>query len=236
MALQVIGAGFGRTGTNSLKLALEHLGFGPCHHMKEVFPRINQIQWFEQAANGKEPDWDKVFAHFEASVDWPSCTYFETLAKHYPDAKVILSVRDPQRWYDSVRETIYPASTQVPRWMKSMSSRLRLQESMVMKTIWSGTFQDRFEDRDHAIGVYQQHIENVKSKIPADRLLIHEATQGWEPLCEFLGKSVPNQPYPKVNEAKVIKRLVSSYKWLNWAPWFLLAIILWAGIAKLDFL
>ena len=222
MPLRVIGAGFGRTGTNSLKLALEQLGFGPCHHMKEVAPSLEQINWFDQASKGEAMDWDKVFAKFEASVDWPSASYYKELAAHFPDAKIVLSVRDAEGWYNSARETIYAVSQCVPNWMRWLLPPVGRLLAMVKRSIWEGKFRGQFENKQLAIEIFDQHIAEVKQAIPADRLLIHSAKEGWVPLCDFLEVPIPDTPYPRVNEAKDIKRMIVVLKALGWLPWMLL--------------
>ena len=116
MGLKVIGAGFGRTGTNSLKVALEQLGYAPCHHMKEVGPSLSQIRWFDAASKGEPVNWDDVFEHFEAAVDWPAAAYYQELSEHYPNAKVILSVRDAEGWYNSAAASIYAFYGNTPKW------------------------------------------------------------------------------------------------------------------------
>lgn len=222
MPLKVIGAGFGRTGTNSLKVALEQLGFGPCHHMKEVGPSLEQINWFDQVSKGEIVDWNRVFAKFGSAVDWPAAAYYQELAALYPESKVILSVRDVDAWYDSVAETIYPIGQSVPRWLKWLVPPIKRLVAMVNRVVWDGAFEGRFEDRSFAISVFNQHILEVQKNIPADRLLIHSAKEGWEPMCEFLNVPVPDTPYPKVNEAKELKRVVLLLKFLGWLPWVLL--------------
>ncbi|MEO2172991.1 MAG: sulfotransferase family protein [bacterium] len=224
MGLKVIGAGFGRTGTASLKVALEHLGYAPCHHMKEVFPSLEQINWFDQASRGDPVDWDKVFSKFQASVDWPSVAYYQELAEHFPDAKVVLSVRDAEAWHKSVSETIYAISNNIPTWLRFVAPPVDRICKMIYRLIWDGTFSGEFENRDFAIGVFNKHIEDVKQIIPAERLLIHTASEGWQPLCDFLGKPLPDLPYPRVNEAKELKRAVIVLKILRWVP--ALAIVL----------
>jgi len=212
MTLKVIGAGFGRTGTNSLKLALETLEFRSCHHMMEVFPSENQINWFHDKAHGKNVIWEEVFENFGSAVDWPSSAYYKELAEFYPESKVILSIRDPDRWYDSAKETIYYVSTAIPKWTLFLSAKKRRIYEMIQKTIWQGVFDGKFEDRQYAINVFSNHIKEVKSIIPEDRLLIHEAKDGWAPLCEFLGHPIPEQPYPRVNEAKAFKKQIGKIK------------------------
>jgi hypothetical protein len=230
MPLKVIGAGFGRTGTNSLKVALERLGCGPCHHMKEVGASIEQINWFDQVSKGEIVDWNQVFAKFDSAVDWPAAAYYQELAALFPESKVILSVRDPDAWYDSVHETIYAVGSSVPRWLRWFVPPVDRLVSMVMRIIWDGIFAGRFEDRSFAINIFNQHIEEVRKNIPADRLLIHSAKEGWEPICEFLQLPIPNTPYPRVNEAKDIKRMVILLKFLGWLPWILLVIYFFLAV------
>jgi hypothetical protein len=192
MALQVIGAGFGRTGSYSLKLALEMLDLGPCYHMKEVTDHPESIPQWQAAADGKPVDWDTLFHGYKATVDWPGCSFWRELAEHYPEAKVVLSARDPDRWYDSVHNTIYAGdevySRLYPEWWK-----------MVRTVIFENTFHGRFQDRAYAIEMYKRHCEEVQRGLPADRLLVHEIAEGWEPLCAFLQVAVPQEPFPRTN-------------------------------------
>lgn len=225
MALKIIGAGFGRTATNSLKIALEQLGYNPCHHMHEVRADNDQIKWFNQAADGNSMDWDIVFEQFEAAVDWPASAYYMELAEHYPEAKVILSMRDADKWYDSTRETIYALSTSIPSWLLVLIPRLRRLSKMVNKTVWNGVFAGQFESRERSIGIYNEHIEQVKQVIAPQRLLLHEAKDGWKPLCEFLGKPIPQTPYPRVNESAEIKNSIKILTWVSRLPWILALLI-----------
>ncbi len=228
MALRVIGAGFGRTGTLSLKVALEQLGFSKCHHMREVMSSGRQVSAWHAIGQGADADWDQVFDGYEASVDWPSATYWEPLHRYYPDSRVILTIRDPDRWYESVLETIYPTSTEMPKWMIWTIPRLRKLGEMLFAIIWNGTFDGRFEDRAHAIEVFHRNTAHVKEVVPPERLLVFQATDGWEPLCKFLGVPVPDGPYPHVNEAAEIKRLVRALRVLRWLPHAVAgSIVLW---------
>lgn len=215
MGLRVIGAGFGRTGTTSLKAALQQLGFTKCHHMDEV--RGHQVAAWQGIADGKAPDWDAIFEGFQASCDWPSCTYWEELSSHYPDAKVILSVRDEIRWYDSVAETIYAGSFLIPTWlMRAMPWPFQRFNRMVIAQVWDGVFDGRFLEREHALGIYRNHVERVKTRCDPDRLLVFQATDGWHPLCEFLGVPVPDGPYPHLNDAKQIRRMIIVARVVGW--------------------
>lgn len=196
MALDVVGAGFGRTGTLSLKSALETLGFERCYHMIEVHRHDEHRPVWSAAMRGEPVDWDALFEGYRASVDWPACNFWEPLAAYYPDSRVILSVRDPERWYESVRNTIYPTS------MERLRSDDPAQQEVgrwLCELIWDGVFDGRLEDKDHAIAVYLANTERVKATIPPERLLVFEAAQGWAPLCEFLERDVPDEPYPRVN-------------------------------------
>lgn len=196
MTIEVIGAGFGRTGTMSLKLALEKLGFDKCYHMYELLQHPDHVGLWHQATRGEPVDWHALFQGYRATVDWPSCNFWEAQLEQFPDARVVLSERDPERWYDSVMNTIYPGSL---RRRESADPADRAWADMAFELIWDGTFHGRIEDREHAIDVYLAHNEYVKSHAPADRLLVFEASQGWEPLCAFLGTPVPDEPYPRVN-------------------------------------
>jgi len=196
MTIKVIGAGFGRNGTMSLKLALETLGFDKCYHMFEVRENPGHAAIWQDAARGKTVDWDRLFEGYQSSVDWPSCTFWKEQMVRYPDASVILSERDPERWYESIMNTIYPFS-QAAR--QSEDPDVKAQIEMVFEVIWDGTFGGRMDDKDHVIGVYLAHNERVKAEVPAEKLLVFESVQGWGPLCEFLNCPVPDEPYPRVN-------------------------------------
>jgi len=196
MALDVIGAGFGRTGTLSLKLALEKLGFAKCYHMMEVFGHPEHVPMWAAAHRGEPVDWEKLYEGYRATVDWPSCNLWETHAKLYPNAKVILSLRDPVAWHTSVMNTIYRSSSAL---RNSDDPNVRRMGEWANDVVWEYVFDGRVEDRAHAIAVYNAHNEYVKATVPESRLLVFEASQGWEPLCRFLGVPVPTEPYPRVN-------------------------------------
>lgn len=225
MVLQVIGAGFGRTGTKSLKEALEQLGYVKCHHMAEVAPNPKQIDCWARVCQGEKVNWDEVFEGFEAAVDWPAAAFYKELADHYPDAKIILTVRDPEAWYKSVSETIYPLGKVIPGWISTLRPSIRTLQKIVFQKIWGEIFGGRFEDKDHALKVFRDNIETCKRIIPPERLLVHQAKDGWEPLCAFLGKPIPATPYPRVNETKDMQRAIRRLQLLGYAPWLLLAIV-----------
>lgn len=199
MTLKVIGAGFGRTGTLSLKLALEKLGFDKCYHMMEVFGHPDHVEQWRRANRGETVDWNALYTGYQSTVDWPSCNFYETHMRLYPDARVILSERDPEKWYESVMNTIYPSSKAA---RDSGDPAMKPWTDMAFELIWDGLFGGRMDDKDHVIGVYLAHNQRVRAVVPANRLLVFEASQGWEPLCAFLGRTVPDEPYPKVNSTE----------------------------------
>lgn len=192
--MDLIGVGFGRTGTLSTKLAVERLGLGPCMHMVELFQDPERAALFRAAAEGEDAALEKALAGFRSTVDWPGTFFWRDLVDRHPEAKVLLTVRDPQAWYDSVEKTILRAMA---------GARERGGEIMAMAaaTVWDGTFGGRLGDRDHAVKIFQDHIDCVRETVPAERLLVFQVTEGWEPLCEFLGVPVPAEPFPRTNDA-----------------------------------
>lgn len=212
MSLQVIGAGFGRTGTLSLKVALETLGFAPCHHMATVFTQPGRLAAWEdvlrRSRRGDPIDWSALMAGFRATVDWPSTAYWRELAAAFPEAKVLLSVRDPERWYDSARDTIYrlagpDADPELAAALPpEIAARAGAARGYIGELLWDDTFGGRFLDREHAIRVFTDHTEAVQAAIPPGRLLVYEVKEGWEPLCRFLGVPAPvDTPFPHLNDS-----------------------------------
>lgn len=189
MGLDVIGAGFGRTGTESMKRALEMIGYGPCYHMHEVLKHEDRVALWRKAAMGDLPDWDQAFAGFRATVDWPGAAFWRDLSAYYPDAKVILTVRSSESWFASMEKTILKV-------LKQSTDP----NSIGLSLIANGAFGGNIDDRDHIIDVYENNISEVQAAIEPDRLLTYELGSGWEPLCSFLDCPVPDDPYPFGNE------------------------------------
>ena len=197
MSLKVIGAGFGRTGTLSLKGALEQLGFGPCYHMVEVIENPDHGAAWYRTSLGGPVEWD-VFDGYRSVVDWPAAAYWRDIVDRYPSAKVILSVRDPEAWHKSVIDTIYQRLTMVVP--ADAPEEVRRHRAMTRKIVLEDTFGGRLEDKRHAIDVFERHNELVRSTIEPSRLLVFDVKQGWEPLCRFLDVPVPDEPFPRVND------------------------------------
>jgi Sulfotransferase domain len=190
MTLEVVGAGPGRTGTASLKVALEMLGLGRCYHMGEVMRDPSASDRWAAAAKGA-PDWDLIFDGYAAAVDYPAAKFWRELADYYPQSKVLLSVRDANGWFDSVHETIF--SPRIREWIGNTPF------AEFMHLTVHGPFGDRIDDRAFMVDYFEKHVAAVKAAIPPERLLVYEVKQGWGPLCEFLGLPEPAEPFPRVN-------------------------------------
>jgi hypothetical protein len=209
--IKVIGAGFGRTGTMSLKLALERLGFGPCYHFTEVMRSRHASAWL-RITNGAAPDWDRLLAGYSATTDWPAAAYYRELASHYPEARVILTLRDPDDWYMSICHTLVPLRQALKLWIPGMRVIARLTD----KLIWHGTFDGRIEDTGHALAAFNAHREAVRRNIAPDRLLEFDVRDGWPPLCEFLGVPVPEGvPFPRTNDSASVRRQIFALRALT---------------------
>lgn len=195
--LKVIGAGFGRTGTLSMKAALGKLLGAPCYHMESIVRSETQLgYWLEWAKDpAREPDWDRILDGYVAGVDAPLCFFWEQLMARYPEAKVVLTVRDPMRWYASHRSLM---TTNIKlSWMGLFSGRLR-RFGRFARTMGK-RFLPSLEESE-AIAAFERHNARVREVVPAERLLVMEVKQGWAPLCEFLGTPVPDEPFPHLNE------------------------------------
>lgn len=194
MTLKVIGSGFGRTGTMSTKAALEQLGFGPCHHMVEVMGNPAQPAHWRAVAAGEEVDWHAVFAGYNAQVDWPGAHVWDRTAQAFPDARVIHTERSEEEWWNSFSVTIGKFFTIAP----TLSLPPHIRDIFATMSGWfmQETFGGRVE-RDRAIAAYRRNNEKVRATIPADRLLVFNVAEGWEPLCRFLQVPVPGTPFPR---------------------------------------
>lgn len=223
--LAIIGAGYGRTGTASMQEALNLLGFGPCYHMKEVFKDPNGVSKWDQVGlefdNKKKEnvvavDWDDIFHGYKSTVDFPAAPYYKELFNKYPNAKVILNVRDPEKWWGSYAETISPSP---PLWrvIYTITGQRsfqwdRMVENCVYKPIAGSRANAR--QKEAAIAGFNRHNEQVKATIPADKLLVFEVKEGWGPLCQFLGCPVPpkDTPFPHTNDTAQFKKFIAIRK------------------------
>ncbi|HMY15309.1 MAG TPA: sulfotransferase [Polyangium sp.] len=206
MSLKVIGAGFGRTGTLSLKAALEILGFGPCYHMVEVFKHPGHAEAWSAAADGNV-DWEKLLAGYPSTVDWPSTSFWRELTTAYPEAKVILTVRSTESWVKSAQNTIFKNISEP---VVEDGSPRAAQRRMAQRLVRDNDFGGNLEDPEHIGKVFEAHNEEVRRTIAAERLLVYESGQGWEPLCRFLGVPVPAVEYPKTNSTEEFQARVAA--------------------------
>jgi hypothetical protein len=197
MALKVIGTGFGRTGTDSMREALNVLGFGPCHHMLEVNGSDQQKRVWRAQVSGENAGWETLFEGYRSCVDWPSAHYWPQLVQIYPDAKVVLTYRSAESWWESFEKTIV-------RGIEQSTDPASLGITLVRDRVFGG----RPGDRAHAIAAYESNVAAVKATVPPSRLLVHNLGDGWEPLCEHLGVPVPETPYPARNTTADFKRVI----------------------------
>ncbi|HMD52509.1 MAG TPA: sulfotransferase [Solirubrobacteraceae bacterium] len=216
--MRLIGAGLPRTGTLTQKLALEMLGLGPCYHMVDVLADLDQATLWKQALGGGEP-WPELFAGFNSTVDWPGGYFYRQLADFYPEAKVLLSVRDPESWERSMRQTVWAVRNgeSLIRLLSSAQAHVDPQWQsflgMVDGLLWqdSGTFAAGHTEPEQLIDAALAHNEQVRRTIPSDRLLEWSVAEGWEPLCEFLGLPVPDVPFPHVNDrSEFLNRIIDG--------------------------
>jgi hypothetical protein len=202
MALRVVGAGLGRTGTNSLKLAVEQLLGGRCYHMSELVQRPGDTETWHAALRGEAVDWDSLLEDFVATVDWPACGFWRELHTANPDSIVLLSVREsPAAWWDSMERTIVstlsrPVSSGDRDWVKRRAMTLDLMNA----------FSPHWNRRDAAIAAYEAHNEEVRRTVAAGHLVEWRPGDGWGPLCEMLKVPVPDEPFPHVNRAAEFRR------------------------------
>jgi hypothetical protein len=193
--MKIIGAGFGRTGTVSLQQAFVHLGY-PCYHMQEVMKAYDRghVEQWDAVLTGHDIDWHTLFAGYEATVDFPACVFYRELMAAFPEALVVLTVRDPQRWWKSFSKLLGLVSKTRLFYFVPMFRKFGAMNMHMIDYVFDGSM-----DEDVCIARYMRHIEEVKATVPEERLLVYSVTEGWEPLCRFLGHPVPEIPFPHAN-------------------------------------
>jgi len=196
MTLRVVGAGIGRTGTHSLKLALEQLLGGPCYHMLEVFGRPDDIPVWHRAVEGEMPDWSTFLSEYRAAVDWPPGAFWREISAANPDAPILLSSRESaDAWWKSANNTIFNIADMNA---DAMGPAGAAQRDMAIDML-SKRFTPNWRDETEAKRAYEAHNANVRASVPADRLVDWQPGDGWEPICEKLGLPAPSEPFPHVN-------------------------------------
>ncbi len=205
MALRVVGAGLGRTGTHSLKLALEQLLGGPCYHMSETFARPADIAVWHAAANGQMPDWPTFLADYTAAVDWPACAFWRPLADEFPDAVVLLSTRSSaDAWWRSADDTIFRVSKrEIPsEHLDVMSAQLAMVDDL-----FANTFTADLSEAP-AKQAYEEHNAAVRAAVDPGRLVDWQPGDGWDPICAALSLPVPSEPFPHVNTTADFREMI----------------------------
>ena len=219
MAIKIIGAGFPRTGTNTLKRSLEILGISKAYHFKDLLLNPDNLEYWQALADTGTTKWDEIYDGYEASVDFPCYPWYKEHMKRYPDAKVILTVRPFDKWYTSMKSTIWTAGPQtVPEKISMMSKLLfspRLRKvikciKFVKGFLWNKQFEGRFLDQDFVETVWNKHIEEVKAYVPKEKLLVYDVRDGWGPLCKFLGVAEPSEPLPHLNKKENFKTMLQD--------------------------
>jgi hypothetical protein len=216
LALKVIGAGFSRTGTLSMKSALEQLGFAPCYHGAEaVLPRPgfndgHLDAWYDYYVGGTTMDWQWLLKGYQASVDIPTCLHYRELMQAFPDAVVVLTTRDPEEWFDSW-QALWSAIDEVrdPEKIVRFHKFLPLLDAIVDRHLGGKI------ERASSIDFFNRHMEAVRRGVPADRLLEFKVTEGWAPLCAFLGVDVPDSPFPRLNDREFTRTLLRNGLWTH---------------------
>ncbi|KAI9269073.1 P-loop containing nucleoside triphosphate hydrolase protein [Phascolomyces articulosus] len=208
--LEVICASFGRSGTDSLRVALNKLGYNT-HHMRTMIADQSSATLFTQAYRHpeEEADWDHIYEGYTAACDWPTVSFMTPLMKKYPDAKILLIVRDPDSWYQSIKNTVYKHHRKVA---ESSNGSMKNLLEMIQTIVLDGAFGNpaMFEDEEAIKRKFVEHIEWVKKTVPKDNLLVMELGEGWDRMCQFLGKPVPEEPYPHTNSTQEILKSIND--------------------------
>ena len=198
MTLRIVGAGLGRTGTLSLKTALETLTGTPCYHMYEVITHPEHVAYWQTAVDGGDPGWDTVFDGYDTAVDWPVCAFWRELAAKYPDAKVLLSTRSSaDAWWKSANATIFQISQ-----MEAPPDEFLAAHRAMVHAMWDKTFTPDWRDEDAAKRAYEAHNATVRAEVPPERLVEWQPGDGWKPICDALGVPVPDAEFPHTNTSE----------------------------------
>lgn len=212
MALKVLGLGMGRTGTLSLKLALEKLGFGPCYHMDDLLKRPTDVRYWKTLDKTGQTDWNALFGAYQSAVDFPTIAYHQAILNTFPEVKVILTEREEEAWYESAYQTILNAEPTLLDKVKMsvklpFSSRLQhlIQVFQLTNKFWVRHAGKDFKRKERALDFYRRWNQQIKQEIPENKLLVYRVTEGWAPLCQFLSVPVPDESFPTSNNRTVFK-------------------------------
>lgn len=219
MSIKIIGAGFPRTGTNTLRESLEKLGYVKTYHMKNLLLHPENLQYWTKLNETGTTEWDELYNGYQATVDFPAYPWYKEHMKQYPDAKVILTVRPFEKWHDSVYSTVWqaqhPSELERMEMQKKLVANPRLQSVMkcvqfAKEIIMEKHFQGKFLDKAFAEKVFNKHTEDVKAYVAEDKLLVFDVSEGWGPLCKFLGVPEPHEPLPHTNKREDFKAMLGE--------------------------
>jgi Sulfotransferase domain len=225
--MKVIGAGLPRTGTLSQKLALEMLGLGPCHHMVDVLKDLDQVPRWSAAVDG-QADWEATFAGYQSAVDWPAGFFYKELIDVYPEAKVILSVRDDDTWERSVRATVWAVRNGRTLVTHLSEARARIDPqwqsylALIDRLLWTdtGTFAGDHASPAGLRTAFEAHNREVQRTVPSERLLVWRVSEGWDPLCRFLGVEAPEAEFPRANDSQMFTQMLISSSLARLQSWW----------------
>ena len=195
--IKVIGAGFGRTGTHSLATALEILGFRPCYHMLELQRNPNHINFWSKVLEKQNADWQEFFQPHNSTVEWPAVSFLSQILAAFPEAKLVLTLRDPDDWYESAADTIFDAleiSLHNPN--PDQQDQARFARRLILRRVFS----NKYKDNDFVLGIYKRQISSAIEQVPREPLLLYCISEGWESLCAFMEIEPPGKPLPWVNK------------------------------------
>ena len=217
MSIKIIGAGLPRTGTTTLKRCLETLVHDKVYHMKELLVNPERLHLWKTLDKTGDTDWDTLYNGYDATVDFPGYPWYKEHMKRYPDAKVILTVRDFEGWHKSVFNTVWKAGPQTPlEKIKMMgkllaSSRARNVVKCIKffkKIFFADELKGKFMDKAFAKKFWEDHIAEVKAYVPQEKLLVYDVRDGWGPICKFLGVEEPADPLPHLNKKENFKEML----------------------------
>jgi len=220
MSLSVIGTGLSRTGTTTLRKVLEELGFSPCYNSTELFIRPRGIEFWEGLEQGEEVDFENFFSNYNGIIGFPGYIFHQQLKAEYPDARVILSYREPEEWYEDISKTVFESvsshvnkayAEEVRSFDPYLADCIERIHALQLRILEENYFEGRFADKDYAVQRYVEWNEGIKDIYSEDELLVYQVTEGWEPVCKFLGVPVPEgKEFPHLNHPKTFHNRSTS--------------------------
>jgi hypothetical protein len=216
--LRVIGVGLPRSGTSSLQAALELLGFGPCHHMSELIDKPDQSVQFLRAYDGHKVDFHTLMKGYGSAVGSPVADFYKEIRQAYPQAKLVLTVRDSsEKWLESFDTTL-----RIVFLSKIFYCIVYLMKIVRLSCLVARKSGEKWTYEIGQIGpqFHDQYNARIINENKAGEVLVYNVKEGWPPLCKFLGVDIPqNIPFPNLNEAQHIKRQIKLAKIVGFSFW-----------------